>query len=336
MNSKTLTLAAAFLTVASCAFAQTATTDPVGFITASVTGGTLVSPKLTLVSPTLTRPVVWQGTISTISPTGITVSGAPWTAGQFNGANGEFYVEVYSATTPGALSDITNTTSNGISTVSNLTSFGVAGDFIRIRKHVTIADFLGVSNSTGLYSTDDPSTADEVLIYDGAASVSYFYYIGDASQPAGWYNSGTNAPAANQIIGPHEGVIIKRKVAGTINIVSVGSVKTGNTLFPVVPGLNVLGTVSAKGLTLDSSGLANTALTPSDDPSTADEVTIYTATTQTNYFYYTGDVSQPAGWYDSGTNAPAGAVAIVPGSAFVLNRKGGAAFNWPLPAPSSF
>lgn len=332
-----LSLSIASTIAVSTGFAQTATTDPVGFITMGISGGTLASPKLTLLSPTLTRPVVWQGTILTISPTAITVSGTPWSTGQFNGANGEYYVEVFSTTNPGALSDISNTTSNSITIEDNLTSFGAVGDSIRIRKHVTIADLFGATNSAGLFASDEPATADEVLIYDGAQSVSYFYYTGDPGQPAGWYNSGTNEAAANQAIKPHQGVVVKRKAAGVINVVSVGSVKTGNTLFPVVSGLNVLGTVSAKGLTLDNSGLANTPFAASDEPATGDEVTIYTPTTQTSYFYYTGDISQPAGWYDSGTNVAAGAIPIAPGSAFVLSRKQGRpAFNWPLPAPASF
>ena len=119
--------------------------------------------------------------------------------------------------------------------------------------------------------------------------------------------------------------------------------KTGNTLFPVVNGLNVLGTASSMGLTLDSSGLytgnAATGVKPSDDPTTADEVTIYTATSQTNYFYYIGGGGFLAGWYDSGfsTATPVGAtVTIAPGTAFVLKRKGGPNFNWTLPSPSSF
>ncbi len=267
--------------LATSVFAATeAMTDPVGFVSATAAGGTVASPKLSLVSPTLMRPVEWQGAILTISPTTITVSGAPWTVGQFNGANGSFFVEVASGPNAGAISDITATPTTGsITTSDSLTAFGTVGDSIRIRKHVTIADFLGATNSAALLSTDDPSTADEVLVYDGASSTAYFYYIGGGGFDPGWYDSDFLLPsgeAAKVVIGPHQGVIIKRKAAGTVTFTSSGSVKTGNTLLPLVNGLNVLGTVSAKGLTLGTSGLytgnLNTGVKPSDDPSSADEV----------------------------------------------------------------
>lgn len=323
-------------------FAATeATTDPVGFITTSATGGTMASPKLSLVSPTLTRPVDWQGVITTISanstgPSTITVSGTPWTANQFNPTPGSYYVEVVSATNPGALSDISATTTNSITASDNLKSFGVAGDTIRIRKHVTLSDFLGASNSAGLLASDSASTADEVLVYSGSTPSTYWYYDGSLGGTAGWYDLLFN-PAGNAVIGPNEGVVIKRKTAGNLSITSAGSVKTGNSLIPIQPGLNVLPTLSAEGLTLGTSGLisGSNLLKASDAASTADEVTIYTPTTQTTYWYYDGSQGGTAGWYDLLFN-PAGSVSIAPGTSFVVNRKGGPAINWPLPAPTSF
>lgn len=337
-----LIAAAAIISMASRGFAATeAMTDPVGFITLAAPGGALSNPKVSLLSPTLTRPIQWQGAILSVSanttgPTTITVSGNPWSSNQFNGANGSFFVEIVSAANPGVLSDITATTSTTITTSDNLRAFGATGDSIKIRKHVTIGDVFGANNSAGLYSTDDPSTADEVLIFDGANSVSYFYYIGDLTDPAGWYDSAFTAPAANRPIGPNEGMMIKRKSAGGLNIVYTGAVKTGNTVFPIVPGKNVLGTVSARGFTLATSGLTSTPFTRSDDPSTGDEVIIFTASGPTSYFYYTGDANDPEGWYDSAFTGSAANVTIQPGTSFMINRKSGVAFNWPLPSPTSF
>jgi uncharacterized protein (TIGR02597 family) len=330
--------------------AQTATTDPVGFITLSVKGGgSVASPKLSLLSPTLTQPITWQGAITGVSSSGgnttITVSGSPWTDDQFN--NG-YYAEIVTVSpnthATGALAVVSDTTTSSIIVTGNLTSpnvFAAVGDMVRIRKDMTIADVFGATNTAGLLATDDPSSADEVLIYDGASSVSYFYYTGSPGYPAGWYNSSLFTPAGDAVIGPHQGVVVKRKAAGAISFTSSGAVKTGNTLFPVVTGLNVLGTASAQGLTLGTSGLYTgnpaTGVKPSDDPSSADEVTIYTASGQTNYFYYIGDTfGNPAGWYGSASFAPSDSVAMAPGAAFVLNRKGGVSFNWSLPSPTSF
>src|SRR6266853_2025357 len=181
------------------AFAATeATTDPVGFITTSVSGRSTSSPHLSLISPTLMQPVAWQGTITAINSSTITVAGTPWTSNQFNGANGSYYVEVYSATKPGAISDISGTTTSTLTTHDSLSAFGAAGDLIRIRKHVTLSDFLGANNTFGLHGTDDPATADEVLVYSGSSFTSYFYYTGDPSNAAGWYKTYTGDPAGSE------------------------------------------------------------------------------------------------------------------------------------------
>lgn len=338
-----------------CGFGQSeATTDPVGIIELTVpAGGSVNSPKIALISPTLTQPILWQGAITAISGTTITVANAPWTDNQFNGAAGNHYVEIVSTAVParsGTLCDITTTTASSITTNIDLTTptvHAAVGDTIRIRKDVTIANIFGAANSAGLLASDDPTIGDEVYVYDGSSSAAYFYFTGAPPEyPAGWYDSAFQlAPGAAEkvVIGPHQGVVIKRKAATALNFTFSGSVKTGNTLFPIVNGVNVLGTVSARGFTLNDSGLYTgnpaTGVRATDDPTTADEVIIYTANSQTSYFYYNGGQGYNSGWYDSAfsTTSPIGAaVTIAPGSAFVLKRKGGANFNWALPSPTSF
>lgn len=329
--------------------AQEAKTDPVGFITLTIGGGTPALPKLSLVSPTLTKPISYQGLITAISAasgvTTITVSGTPWAAGAFNGANGSHFCEIVSLAFPtntGTMADILTTpTTNTITVSGDLTvNQAAVGDTVKIRKDVTIADLFGATNSAGLLASDDASTADEVFIYSNASAASHFYYTGDISTPAGWYNSTTGDPAGSRAIAPNEAVVVKRKAPGDLNIVFTGAVKTGNTLLAVINGLNVLGTSSAQGLTLSNSGLYTgsdtTGVKGSDDASTADEITIYGATSTNNYFYYTGDISTPAGWYHSTSGDPSGSVSIAAGTAFVLRRKGGTSFNWALPSPTSF
>ncbi len=355
--SKLLSISAAALCVlVSPSFAQTtATTDPAGFITATVAGGgSVAAPKLSLISPTLMQPVAWQGAITAFNSAAksLTVSGTPWTANQFNGAAGLHFVEIISNTgapnpVPGFWAGIVTTGTNVITTDVDMSSYAVVGAAIRIRKHVTIGSFFGATNSAGFLSSDDPTTADEVLIYSNGTAASYFYYIGGGGFPAGWYDSNFALPAGEAekvAIAPFQGVVVKRRAAAALNIVSIGAVKTGNTLTPVQNALNVLGTVSAKGLTLDGSGLytgnLSTGVKPSDDPTTADEVTLYSpAGVPTNYFYYVGGGGFLAGWYDSGfsTATPiGGTVTIAAGTSIVVNRRGGGSFNWPLPSPTSF
>lgn len=332
---------------------MTAASAPFAFVPLIVEGGgSINSPKLSLIAPTVTQPIAWQGTISGVAVSGgntnISVAGAPWTVNRFNGASGNYYAEIVTAPgnahVTGALATITATAAGSITTPGDLTSptvFAATGDLLRIRKETTIDDFFGSTNAAGFLASDDPTTADEVLIYDGAKSLSYFYFSGNLTgNAAGWYSSGGFAAAGNVVIGPHQGVVVKRKAAAPLTFTANGLVKTGHTIFPVVTGLNVLGTVSAAGLTLATSGLytgsALTGVKPSSDPTTADEVTIYTAAGPVKYFFFTGDATAAAGWRASGSFAESGSVALPPGAAFVLNRKGGPSFNWSLPSSSSF
>lgn len=330
-------------------FAQTeAKTDPVGFITLTIAGGgSLASPKLSLISPTLTRPILYQGLITAISGTTITVSGTPWAVGAYNGANGSHYVEIVSTAVParsGTMSDITSTpTTNSIVTADNLSvNQAAVGDTVRIRKDVTIADVFGATNSAGLLGGEDASLADELLIYSATTFTSYFYFTGAPPDfPAGWYKVSDFSPANDTPIAPNEAVVVKRKAAAAVTVTSVGSVKTGNTIFAVLNGLNVLGNASAQGLTLDASNLRGsddtTGVKAGEDASLADEVILYNGSSPTSYFYFTGAPPDfPAGWYKTSDFSPAGSVVIPAGTAFVVKRKGGPAFNWTLPSPSSF
>lgn len=334
-------------------FAQTATTDPVGFITATVQGGSASVPKYTLISPTLVKPVSWQGKVTAFGASSISVALGSWIAGQFDGANGKYYVEVISNSTvtvptPGSWADILTTTNSTITTNVDLSGTLAVGASIRIRAHMTLNDVFGANNSAGLLgSATDASAADEVFIYSGSTPAGYFYFTGGFGYSAGWYDSEFNAIApigAAVAIAPSNGVVVKRKTAGNVSIVVSGAVKTGNTSFPVYNNYNFLGTISAAGLTLNSSGLytgnAATGIKPSAiDATSADEVTIYTGSTSASYFYYNGGLGYADGWYDSAFNATSpigGSVNILPGTSFVIRRKGGGPFVWSAPAPTSF
>ena len=95
------------------------------------------------------------------------------------------------------------------------------------------------------------------LIYDdGSTHASCWYYDGSLGGSAGWYDLGFN-PAGSITIAPFEGVVIQRKGSTPVTIVSVGAVKTGNTLFPINTGVNFLGTLSAPGLNARHCGLYN-------------------------------------------------------------------------------
>lgn len=352
IHSHVVFLAAGFAGFGHILNAADAPNAPVGFLTETIAGGGSVSsPKLSVLSPTLVAKSEWEGLITDVSangtgPSTVSVAGSPWVADQFDGANGRFYVEIVSAENSGYLADISTTATSSVVTADNLAAVARVGDTIKIRKHVTLGDFLGETNAAGLQGSDDPTTADEVLIYKGATATSYFYYTGSPGYPAGWYDVDfTLAPgeAAKAVIAPGEGVVVKRKGGSPVAFRFSGTAKTRNTLLPIWGGLNVVGTASAKSLTLATSGLytgdSGTGITASDDPSTADEVTLYTPSGEKTYFYFSGYPGYPAGWYDSDfALAPgeADGIAIPPGTALAISRKAGPAFYWAAPSPTTF
>src|SRR4051794_29888698 len=95
--------AAVLLGLSLCAGAQTATTDPVGFMTLPINAAGAPGAKaMSFRALGLARPVDFQGIASAISanaansptPDSISITSPGWTANQFNGANGKYYVEL--------------------------------------------------------------------------------------------------------------------------------------------------------------------------------------------------------------------------------------------------
>src|SRR3954468_20323660 len=97
------------------ASAQTLTTDPVGFITLTITGTSQGgSTALSFKGLGLARPVEFQGVATGATANTITSSNAAWAANAFAPANGPYYVEIIGpAGGPGVgtMYDITGNTS---------------------------------------------------------------------------------------------------------------------------------------------------------------------------------------------------------------------------------
>lgn len=333
------------LLVVNGALSQGVSTDPVGFITLpviSTAGASPTSPALSLICPTLVKPILYQGLVTDVNvgTRTITVAGPLG----YTGTTGSHYVELISDTTPAQTGSLANIDSNTSTTITlpageaSYMSLPTVGETIRIRQHVTIADVFGATNSAGLLAGEEASSADEVLVYNGDNFTSYFYFVGAEGFPAGWYKADFT-PSNSQPIWPNESLVVKRKSAGNINITFTGTVKKGNTIFPITTGLNVISTVSAQGLTLNTSGLytgnSSTGVAAGEEASAADEVLIYTGSTPASYFYFVGAEGFPAGWYSAGFES-AGTTALEPGKAIVIKRKTGGNFNWALPSPSTF
>jgi uncharacterized protein (TIGR02597 family) len=239
--------------------AQTAVTDPVGYITASIAPNTAGSPSGadTLVAPTLIQKNEFAGATS-VAPSGATASfasGVPViAAGDANG----YYLEITSGPQAGWWSSLSGATTATTVTLENAFPAGLAsGTATAVRKHNTLSTFLG-ANSPGLRTIDENNTSpDRVIILDPVAQSTsqYVYSTAFYGPTAGFYNEVTEAFAGNKIIFPGTGVIVRRLSTGAKSVVTVGYVKTTPTQIDIEKGDNILDAQLATGSTFATSGL---------------------------------------------------------------------------------
>jgi uncharacterized protein (TIGR02597 family) len=239
--------------------AQSAVTDPVGYITASIAPNAAASPSGadTLVAPTLVQKVEFAGATSA-APTGTALtfaSGVPVIAAA--DAN-LYYLEIKSGPQAGWWSSLSGASTATAVNLENAVPAGLAANTeVVIRRHNTLSSFLG-ANSPGLRTIDESATApDRVIILDPIAQTTsqYVYSTAFFGATPGFYNEVTEDPGNNKIIFPGTGVIIRRLSAGDKNIVSVGYVKTTPTQVDIEKGDNILEAQLATGTTFATSGL---------------------------------------------------------------------------------
>jgi uncharacterized protein (TIGR02597 family) len=328
-------LTGALLVAATGCYAQTAVTDPVGYITINV-AGTAAATTYSAIAPTLVNKVEFSGVVTAISGDGKTLSLTGLTASAF-GPN--FWLEITNGTGEGAWTNIVSNSATGITVSDAMTTFVTAGTTtIKVRQHVTIAQFFGANNTAGLQGGADPGQADEVVFLGdrGVASqnVTVFY---DPGAP-GWFN-GDFAAADNLAIEPGVGMLIARKAHSNTSFVQVGHVKTGKSMTSVLQGPtaadfgeNVIGVRSAVGVTLAASNLFTgnnaTGVRGGDDPGLADEVIQFVGGAPKTYFFDT-----TANAWSDGDFAPAGSVVLAEGTGIYLIRKQAVGdFVWTAPA----
>jgi uncharacterized protein (TIGR02597 family) len=330
-----------------CAQAPTfPTTVPVGFVALVVngqsTGGTT---SFSFRSLGLARAVEFEGVATTVTENTIAITpveGAEWTDGKFNGAAGSHYVEITgpaAAAGIGTMYDIVNTSliEQNVTLAQNLATGIQAGATFRIRKHWTIGTVFGPNNEGGLTGGVE-GQADTVLIYNGGAYTSFYYSTG-GSAGTGWRKAGdTVTDQSDQVLYPDDGMIITRQQAGPVKLLLMGTVRTGQTSFPIVPGMNLVGNPYSAPMTLSSSqlytGSASTGVKPGS-ASTGDQVLIFNGSAYDAYYYSTGGLSG-TGWRKVGGKTDASSTPLPVAGSFVVQRKDGAGFNWVIPQhPSS-
>jgi len=320
------------------------TTDPAGFITLLIAGSNGgQSRAFSFLGISMVNPVSYQGTITSVGNYSVTDANATWSANEFNGTNGEFFIEITSGPYAGLMADILATDAAGetLTTDDDLSSLLTGGELYRIRKHRTLGDVFGENNESGLNGGSSISEADEVSVLNPVTQTFLTYYFKTGGFGGTGWRSATDAvtDASGTTLYPDQGVLIVRKVSGDISLILTGTVKTGPTIVPVGANINMLANIYPAGtLTVANSGLYvgndSLGLAGGETASSADEVRIFDGETFQDLFYKTGGFGG-TGWRNStDAVADAGNTQIPPGSSiYVIRKYGRPAFNWAIPQP---
>jgi uncharacterized protein (TIGR02597 family) len=335
-NALGLAIGILFSAAASSSAQTTAVTDPVGFITLNIAGTTGgATSALSFKGLSMTRAIEYQGSAETVGTNTLVDNEATWTDNQFNGANGSYFVEITNGTNVGATFDIqaTAAATKTITLAQNLPTGSAAPLTFKVRKHWTIGSVFGAANEVGL-GGGDATTADQILIFNGVGYDTYYYQTSGLGG-VGWRKGGdVGTNAANTVLFPEDGIIIKRKQAGAVNVVLLGAVKMGTSSIPVAPGNNVIANVYAASITLGSSGLytGNAATGLAGGASTsADQVLLWNGVSYDVFYYQTSGLGG-TGWRKGGdVGTDAASTAIPSGASLIIKRQGASGFNWVVP-----
>jgi uncharacterized protein (TIGR02597 family) len=320
----------------------TATTDPVGFTTLNVRGkaNAGASNRNNFISLNMQRASAFQGVITSASVDGsgrsvLTISGATFTANQFDGVGNAHYVRLTSGSNAGQVSEVVATSANTITVVDNINDAITAGTTaFSVTPYWTLNT--AFPSGAGLQGSSSAAAADTVtIIPPSGASLTYFY-----NSTANQWRRGTT-DSSNVVIPPGSGMQIIRKQVGDVSIVLAGSVTIGS-----VEG--IVGAASAAprnsflanpfplaSRTLAQSGLytgnAATGVVGGTSAAAADTVTIFDPATgiANTYFYNTSANQWRRGTTDSSN------VTIPDGAAIQITRKANRGeFSWFIPQPT--
>lgn len=249
-NMRKISAVALFTTLAACAFAQTATTDPVGFTKFSIPTGRKA------VGVNLLNPVLVSGVVSSNTDTTITLSGVA-SVGSLLASGSLYYVEVVgggSSTYVGDRVDVntdaTIAAQSGtvvLSTVGEGNTFGsLSADLLKgyrvvLRKHVTIGQVFGTKGNTPMRGGAIAASADQILFYRGGAFETYFLLRNSSGSTEQWVMvNGGSTNRDNTPIYPGTGVIVNRTGATPVEITFTGDVRTNAVSRPLMAGYNLV------------------------------------------------------------------------------------------------
>ena len=337
----TLTFFLGLLFVASCALAQNATTDPVGYLTINITAGTGTAKRTSLISAPLLDTASINGSatgsITSITSTSLTCTTAGWTPGALSRAATPFLVQITSGNATGHMFLISPNVKNTSTTLTisaedqantKLTMLGIktgqSGDTFKIIPCDTLLSFLGTPQTTGVRAGANATVSDTVTTVVNGISTTYFY----SSTLNRWTrNAPGNADASNVTLRPYAGFQYARLASTPLSLIVTGNVPTIGRKVPVKnSGLTYLSQYFPVETTLAASGIKNLANWKSGANATvSDTVTIFSSGVSSTYFH------NGTNWVK---NAPGFAISnslLIPaGASIMINKRGTASQSMTL------
>lgn len=347
-HNLSLITGALLVAAAAGSYAQTAVTDPVGYITLNAHGGTLNAPGESYIGATLVGKIEFKGTAVSAVGTTINLPASSLTPAAYDQqttgpalAQGpRYFIEITNGAGEGVWTDIISNTASTVVTADNISSLISGTSIVAIRKHHTIGSIFGANNESGLLASDQFATADNLIIVQASSTgatmlADGIFYSNDPFE-LGWrgVNSGSDS-LADVVVPPHQGIFVKHKAPGILPIIQVGHVKTGKTVYPVETGENFITIPLATGTTLGASNIG-LVVTPSDQFATADQVTVQNKTSGAFSFnFFNNDPFSTQNWEDVNGNPTVSTVLAEGQSVRILNSQpgvGNTAYNVTFPA----
>ena len=322
------------------AIANTATTDPVGFVTVGITAGTGTTKRNTLFSVPLmeTEAITGQvaGVITGITANSISNANAGWTPGALSqpatpyliqitsgAAEGRLFLIASSANTGGAIAGTPNTaTTVTISSADtaqvDLTSLGIdAGtDTYKIYACDTLSSFFRTPALSGIQGGTSAATADTVLVVVNGSASTYFY----STTANRWARVFTGSPDASNVpLLPYYGVQYSRLANTPLSFVVTGGVPTEPRKVAVRnSGTTLISQFWPTESTLQSSGISS-VVTSGASAAVADTVVLTSNGAASTYFF------DGTNWRRVFTGSPISNTVPIPiGATVQIVRKGSA------------
>jgi hypothetical protein len=249
-NKRLLPLGALLPFLAICAFAQTATTDPVGFTKFTIPKGR-TALGVNLVNTSLITAAVTGNNSTSITLAGVT------NAGSLLSTDDAYYIEVVggtdtiyigdrvdvdvTATKAAANNTVALTTTGEGNTLGTIASNSLSGYRVALRKHVTIGQVFGTKGATPMQGGTTSTAADQIIFYKGNSMETYFLLRSPNGAVEQWVMvNGGSASKDKTIIYPGSGMFVNRVGNTTVEITFTGEVRTNSLARPLTAGYNLV------------------------------------------------------------------------------------------------